>query len=57
MLVLSRRPRQTIIITTKDGEKVSVCVVSVKGDQVRLGFTADDSTHILREELVTHDAT
>jgi carbon storage regulator len=48
MLVLSRRIGEQIIIS----DDIVVTVVSVKGNQVRLGFTAPQSVSICREELV-----
>jgi carbon storage regulator CsrA len=48
MLVLSRRIGEQIIIN----DDIVVTVVSVKGNQVRLGFTAPQSVSICREELL-----
>lgn len=47
MLVLSRRPGQKIVI----GNEVTIEVVSVSGDGVRLGISAPDSTSIHRYEV------
>lgn len=47
MLVLSRRPGQKIII----GNEVTIEVVSVSGEGVRLGITAPDSTSVHRWEV------
>ena len=52
MLVLSRKIGEQIIIN----DDIVVTVVSVKGNQVRLGFTAPPSVSICREELL-HNAT
>jgi len=49
MLVLSRKIGEQIIIN----EDIVVTVVSVKGNQVRLGFTAPPEVAICREELLT----
>ena len=48
MLVLSRRIGEQIIIN----DDIVVTVASVKGNQVRLGFTAPPSVSIYREELL-----
>lgn len=48
MLVLSRRPNQAIHI----GDNVVLTVLSVRGDQVRIGIQAPDSVTVLRDELV-----
>jgi len=52
MLVLSRKIGEQIIIN----DDIVVTVVSVKGNQVRLGFTAPLSVSIFREELLADSA-
>ena len=47
MLVLSRRINESIQI----GEDVEVTVVDVRGDVVRLGINAPQTTQIWRKEL------
>jgi len=47
MLVLSRKIGEEIVI----GDEVRVRVVSVQGNQVRLGFEAPRTVAIQREEL------
>jgi carbon storage regulator len=47
MLVLSRKVDEQIII----GEHIRVTVVSIRGNQVRLGFEAPHDVPIFREEL------
>jgi carbon storage regulator len=47
MLVLSRKVGEEIVI----GDEVRVRVVSVHGNQVRLGFEAPRTVAIQREEL------
>ena len=51
MLILTRRPGETIYI----GDEVTVTVLGVKGNQVRIGINAPDKVNILREELVERD--
>ena len=51
MLVLSRRPHESIVITAL-GRTIRVKVVDIRGDRVRLGFDAPDEVEILRQELV-----
>ena len=51
MLVLSRKPGQTIIID----DNVRVTVVSIRGSQIRLGIEAPPSVKVFREELCTAD--
>jgi carbon storage regulator len=47
MLVLSRKQDEKIVI----GGNVHLTVVAIRGNQVRLGFTAPPDVSILREEL------
>lgn len=47
MLVLSRRPNQSIIIS----DDIIVTVIEVRGDQVRLGIRAPREVTIHRDEV------
>lgn len=47
MLILSRRPGESLTI----GDDVVVTVVSVTGNQIRLGITAPREVRVLREEV------
>jgi carbon storage regulator len=47
MLVLTRRANQSIVI----GGDVTVTVLEVRGDQVRLGIQAPKSVQVHREEV------
>lgn len=47
MLVLSRKANETIVI---DGD-IRVTVISIRGNQVRLGIEAPPHVGILRQEL------
>jgi carbon storage regulator len=49
MLVLSRKVGEKVVI----GNCISVTVVEVKGNKVRLGFSAPEDVSILRSELAT----
>jgi carbon storage regulator len=48
MLLLSRRTGETI----KIGDDITVTVLNVKGNQIRIGITAPDDVKIMREELL-----
>lgn len=50
MLVLTRGNHQEVIITLGD-EQVIVTLVEVRGDKVRLGFTAESAVKINRAEI------
>ena len=47
MLILSRRVGESVII----GEDISITVLRVKGNQVRLGVNAPKSVAVQREEI------
>jgi carbon storage regulator len=47
MLVVSRKPGEAVVI----GDNIRLTVVSVSGQQVRLGLAAPAEVPILREEL------
>lgn len=51
MLVLSRTKSESVLIETPAGV-IGVMVVEVRGDKVRLGFTAPASYAIARSELL-----
>ncbi len=48
MLVLSRRTEEAIVI----GENITVTVLGIEGDRVRLGIDAPRSMRIFRRELL-----
>ena len=47
MLALSRKPGEKVVI----GNGITLTVVEVQGDRVRLAFDAPDQVRILRAEL------
>ena len=47
MLVLSRKPGEKVVI----GNGITLIVVEVRGDRVRLAFDAPEQVRILRAEL------
>ncbi|MCX7421894.1 MAG: carbon storage regulator CsrA [Planctomycetia bacterium] len=49
MLVLSRKLNQEILI----GDNIVVRVISIRGNQVRLGIVAPRDVPVLRDELLT----
>lgn len=51
MLVLTRRINERIVI----GDDVTVTVLEVRGDQVRLGIEAPRDVKVFREEVLQRD--
>lgn len=47
MLILTRKPDETIVI----GENITVTVLGVKGNQVRIGIHAPRGITVDREEI------
>jgi len=47
MLILTRRISETVVI----GEDITVTVLSVKGNQVRIGVNAHAEVSVHREEI------
>ena len=52
MLVLTRRVNERIVI----GDDITVTVLEVRGDQVRIGIEAPRDVKVLREEVLDRDA-
>ena len=51
MLILSRRPDESIYIYTDTGAQITVKVCRVEGSQVKAGFESPGSVKIVRDEL------
>jgi carbon storage regulator CsrA len=51
MLVIGRKQEQKVIITASNGQEIELMICAVNGNQVRIGFTADKSVIIDREEV------
>jgi carbon storage regulator len=47
MLILSRTPQETIVI----GGQIRVTVLSIRGNQVRIGIDAPRTIEVYREEI------
>ena len=47
MLILTRRPNETLMI----GSEITVTVLGVKGNQVRIGVNAPKNVPVHREEI------
>jgi len=47
MLILSRRAGESLTI----GDEITITVVGVNGNQIRLGITAPREVRVLREEI------
>lgn len=51
MLVLSRRVGEAIVIDLANGERITITVVAIRPDKVRLGFDAPDDVPVNRQEI------
>jgi carbon storage regulator len=53
MLILSRKPNESLVILDSDGKtaRVIISVLAVEGDKVKLGISAPREVGILRQEL------
>jgi carbon storage regulator len=49
MLVLSRKKGERILI----GDNIIIDIVEIRGDKVRLGFTAPTNIRIARKEILS----
>ena len=49
MLVLSRKINQSIMI----GDGIEICIVDIKGDQVKIGIDAPKHVSVYRKEVYT----
>jgi len=47
MLILTRRPGESVMI----GDDITITVIAIKGNQLRLGFTAPQNIAVHREEV------
>ena len=47
MLVLSRKPEQSLVL----GDSITITILAVDGDRVKLGIEAPRSVTVLREEI------
>ena len=47
MLILSRRPGESLTI----GDNITITVVSINGNQIRLGIKAPREVRVLRDEI------
>ena len=47
MLILSRRPGESLNI----GDNITITVVSINGNQIRLGISAPRDVRVLRDEI------
>jgi carbon storage regulator len=56
MLILTRRPVETIDVTLEDGRRIEIAILGVKGNQVRIGITAATSITIDRHEITERKA-
>jgi len=51
MLILTCHPGESLIVETPASEQIEFTVLSIKGNQARIGTDAPDDIAIVREEL------
>ena len=51
MLVLGRQRSETIAITLEDGRRITVMIVEIRGDNVRIGIDAPRTVTVNRSEI------
>lgn len=51
MLILTRRPVETIDLTLEDGRRIEISVLGVNGNQVRIGIEAPKTIIVDRHEI------
>ncbi|MGD2076282.1 MAG: carbon storage regulator [Gammaproteobacteria bacterium] len=56
MLVVTRRGSEAVVIELPTRERVSMAVVRIRANQVRLGVKAPQHLPLVREELVKESA-
>lgn len=52
MLVLSRKPGQRITMDLGDGRSIVITLVEMRGESVRMGFSAPADVKIWRNEIM-----
>lgn len=56
MLILTRRPVETVDVTLEDGRRIEFTILGVKGNQVRVGITAASTIVVDRHEISVRKA-
>jgi len=56
MLIMTRRPVETIDITLEDGRRIEVLILGVVGNQVRVGVNAAKTIIVDRHEISVRKA-
>jgi carbon storage regulator len=51
MLVLSRQRGESIVMTLEDGRSITLTVVDIRGDKVRIGTAAPQDVSVHRSEV------
>ena len=56
MLILGRKLKERVRLTTPDGIVVWVSIERLGGNDCRIGIEAPSAVEIVREEIIGHDA-
>jgi carbon storage regulator len=52
MLVITRRPGESVLIELPTGEQITVAIARIRGEQVRVTIDAPKHLPVVREELL-----
>jgi len=50
VLVLSRKPQESIKIKLDDGRMIDITIIDIRGDKCRIGITAPEEIPVHRSE-------
>lgn len=51
MLVITRKPDESLLLFSGDGERIEIVTLSVKGNRVQYGIIAPKSVRVIRAEI------
>ena len=55
MLCLTRKENEAVVLLLPGGDEITVTVIEIDRNKIRLGFQAPDSVKIWRQEIMPDD--